>query len=405
MFRLGELAQARDAFRKAAEEWKAQKLPEGDALWMALLVDWSLADDPPARRLERIAEEARAFRQAHPDHPGAARADELVARLRRELASPEELTKDPAKDAPTQLAIARKLHERWVALTAADRASSPLTESLATVLREALPQIRGDADPGGRLDLLLFSVDLALAANPPDRERARAAVNEAQALAAKRKAGDPGTIEYRFRRFQLARADGDSAAIREHATWLVGQPGAAAHERACLTALAEQADQDFHAAGAGERSARAAAALDIHRRLASALADFPDRVKTNPTLRLVYLRMARYAVDADKPEIALRSLSVLRIARPDDPEIMRLTGLANQRAGHADRALESWRELLDRLPRDSAEWFEAKFHQIETLEQIDRDRARRVWEQFKSLHPELGPGTWPDRFRQLAARL
>lgn len=51
--------------------------------------------------------------------------------------------------------------------------------------------------------------------------------------------------------------------------------------------------------------------------------------------------MARYAVEADKPEIALRSLSVLRIARPDDPEIMRLTGLANQLAGHTDRALES----------------------------------------------------------------
>ncbi len=405
LFRLGELAQARDAFRKAAEEWKAQKLPEGDAQWMALLVDWTLADDPPARRLERIAEEARAFRQAHPDHPGAARADELVARLRRELASPEELTKDPAKDGATQLAIARKLHERWVVLAAADRASSPLTESLATVLRDALPQVRGDADPGGRLDLLLFSVDLALAANPPDRERARTALNEAQALAAKRKAGDPGTIEYRFRRFQLARADGDSAAIREHATWLVEQPGAAAHERACLTALAEQAEQDFHAAGAADRPARAAAALDIHRRLATALADFPDRVKTNPTLRLVYLRMARYAVEADKPEIALRYLSVLRIARPDDPEIMRLTGLANQRAGHADRALESWRELLDRLPRDSAEWFEAKFHQIETLERIDRGRARRVWEQFKTLHPELGPDSWPDRFRELAARL
>ena len=405
LFRLGELAQARDAFRKAAEEWKAQKLPAADAEWMALLVDWSLADDPPARRLERIAEEARAFRQAHPDHPGAARADELVARLRRELASPEELTKDPAKDAPTQLAIARKLHERWVALTAADRASSPLTESLATVLREALPQVRGDADPGGRLDLLLFSVDLALAANPPDRERARVALSEAQALAAKLPAGDPGTIEYRFRRFQLARADGDSAAVREHATWLVGQPGAAVHERACLTALAEQADQDFHAASAAERPARAAAALDIHRRLASALADFPDRVKTNPTLRLVYLRMARYAVEADKPEIALRSLSVLRTARPDDPEILRLTGLANQRAGHADRALECWRELLERLPRDSAAWFEAKFHQIETLEQIDRGRARRVWQQFKTLHPELGPGTWPGRFRELAGGL
>jgi tetratricopeptide (TPR) repeat protein len=404
LFRLGETVQARDGFRQAASEWKALKLPSADAEWMALLTDWSLADDPPDRRLERIAAEARTFREAHPDHPGAARADELVARLRRELASPEDLAKNSAKDAATQLAIARKLHQRWAELTAADRAGSPLTASIAAVLGEALPQVRGDTDPGGRLDLLLISVDLALAANPPDRERARAALNEAHALSAGRPSGDPGIVEYHFRRFQLARADGDAAAVREHASWLV-QNGAAAHERACLTALAELADQDFRAATAADRPHKATAALDVHRRLASALADFPDRVRTNPTLRLVYLRMARYAVDADKPEIALRYLSLLRIARPGDPEILRLTGLANGRAGHTDRALECWRELLERLPGDSAAWFEAKFHQIETLSQIDRDRARRVWAQFQSLHPELGPGTWPDRFRELAAQL
>ena len=82
---------------------------------------------------------------------------------------------------------------------------------------------------------------------------------------------------------------------------------------------------------------KAATALDVHRRLASALADFPDRVKTNPTLRLVYVRMARYAVDAGKPEIALRYLAPLRTAKPDDAEILRLSGLANGRAGHSDR--------------------------------------------------------------------
>jgi tetratricopeptide (TPR) repeat protein len=404
-YRSGDAAQARDAFRRVASELKAQGLPTADAEWMALLTEWSLADLPPDRRLERIAEEARAFREAHPDHPGAGRADELVARLRRELSSTEDLAKDSAKDPATRLAIAKKLHKSWGALAAVDRAASPQTASLSAVVGEALAQIQGDANPGGRFDLLMMSVDLALAANPPDRERARAALNEAQALSVKRPPGDPGIIEDRFRRFQLARADGDAAAVREHATWLVAQPGAASHERACLTALAEQADEDFHAASGAERPARAAAALKVHRRLASALADFPDRVKTNPTLRLVYLRLARYGLDAGKPEVALRYLTLLRIAKPDDPEILRLFGLANLRAGHSDRALECWRELLQRLPGDSAAWFEAKFHQIETIAQTDGARARRVWEQFQTLHPELGPGPWPDQFRQLAARL
>ncbi len=299
----------------------------------------------------------------------------------------------------------RKLHERFSRLGAAERAGSPLTESLATAVRDALSQIQGDSNPSGRLDLLLISVDLALAADPPERERARAALAEARALAAKLPGGDLGIIECRFRQFQLARADGDQAAVRDHAAWLLAQPGAASHERACLTALAELAEDDFRAASGAERPASAAKALEVHRRLASALADFPDRVKTNPTLRLVYQRMGRYALDAGKPEIALRYLSLLRVAKRDDPEVLRLLGLANGRAGHSDAALECRRELLARLPADSAAWLEAKYHQIEIIARADGPRAKRVWEQFQVLHPDLGPSPWPDRFRALAAQL
>ncbi len=286
-FRLGDAAQARDGFRQAISELKAQGLPAADAEWMALLCDWNLADVPAAERVERIAAQARAFRGAHPDHPGAGRADELVARLRRELTSPEDLAKDPPDDHKAKVAIARK---------------------------------------------------------QPD-------------------------------------------------------------ERASLIALAERAEEDFRAAKAAERPDKAAAALEAHRRLASALVDFPDRVRTNPTLRLIYVRMARYAIDAGKPEIALRHLSLLRAGKPDDPEVLRLTGLANSRAGQSSAALECWRELLARLPADSAGWFEAKYHQIEIITKTDRPRAKRIWEQFQFLHPDLGPGPWPDRFRALAAQL
>ena len=260
------------------------------------------------------------------------------------------------------------------------------------------------SNPAGRLHLLLIGVDLALAADPPDRDRARALVNEAMALLAKLPPADPTNIEVRFRRFQLARADGDGPSVREHARWLIDHPGADSHERACLTALAELADEAVRTATTSDRTAKAAEALEIHRRLASAIADFPDRVRSNPTLRLVYLRMARYALDAGQPDAALRYTSLLRLARPDHPEILRLAALANSRAGHHDRALDCWRDLLERLPHDSASWFEAKFYQIGDLVHVDPDRARRAWEQFQILHPEMGPEPWPERFRELAAQ-
>ena len=299
----------------------------------------------------------------------------------------------------------RKLHERWGELTAAERPNSPQTATLDTAVRDALTRINADTDPAGRLDLLLIKVDLALAANPPDRNRAWGALVAATPLVAKLPSGDPRIAEERFRRLQVARVDGDLAAVREQARWLVDHPGNSSHERAALTALAEQADETVSAATDADRPARAAEALAIHRRLASALADFPDRVRSNPNLRLVYTRMAGYAIDAGQGQTALRYVSLLQLARPDDPEIVRLAGLAHGRGGQTDQALACWRKLLDRLPHDSPPWFEAKFHQIECLAREDRPRARRVWEQFRILHPGLGPDPWPAKFRDLAARL
>jgi len=405
LYRLGESARARDEFRKSVAELKALGLPFADAEWMALVTGWSLAEDDPAKRIERITTEARAFRLSHPDHPGAGQADELVARLKRELAPPEELTRERPKDPASQLTIARKLHHRWAELSAAERGSSPLTAALADIVRDALPQSSAANNPAGRIQLLLVGVDLALAAEPPDRERAGKLVNEASTLAAKLLGSDPAHTEVRFRQFQLARANNDRESVREHARWLLDHPGADSHARTCLTALAEQADESARTATAADRKARAAEALEIHRRLAGAISDFPDRVRTNPTLRLVYHRMARYALDADQAQAALRYVSPLRLAKPDDPEFLRLEGLANSRAGNRDRALECWHELLDRLPRNSASWFEAKFCQIDDLARVSPERARRAWEQFQILHPELGPDPWPARFRELAARL
>src|SRR5262249_17770990 len=154
-------------------------------------------------------------------------------------ASPEELAKASPKDPDGLLALARKLHQRWGELAAAERSSSPLNAPLSAAVRDALSVITETVNLAGRLDLLLISVDLALAANPPDLDRARKALGEAQALSTKRPSGDAGIIELRFRQFQLARAVGDKAVAREHASWLVAQPGAASRERACLTVLAE----------------------------------------------------------------------------------------------------------------------------------------------------------------------
>jgi tetratricopeptide (TPR) repeat protein len=393
LFRVGDLTAAKEAFVQAANALKALNTPAADAEWMALLTEWSLSDDPPARRLDRISTESRAFRASHPDHPGVKLVEELIAKLRREMATAEELARETAHDAATSLALVRKLHQHWGELPAADRLKSPQTAKLDAAVRDALTRVNAATDPGGRLDLLLIKIDLALAADPPDRDGARTTLAEATPLVAKIPAGDARIPEERFRRLQVARVSGDLATVREQAHWLVDHPGNSSHERAALTALAEQADEAVSAATSADRPARAAEALEIH------------RVRSNSNLRLVYTRMTRYAIDAGQAQTALRYLSLLQLARPDDSEIVRLAGLAHGRAGQTDQALACWRKLLDRLPHDSPPWFEAKFHQIECLARGDPARARRVWEQFQILHPELGPEPWPAKFRDLAAHL
>ncbi len=116
-FRLGDAAQARDAFRQAASELKVLGLPTADAEWMALVTDWSIAEGPPGQRVERIAEEARAFRQAHPDHPGAGRARRArgaAAQRGRFSGRPRESPSQGARRAACDRAQApRALQQAW----------------------------------------------------------------------------------------------------------------------------------------------------------------------------------------------------------------------------------------------------------------------------------------------------
>ena len=110
LFRLGETEQARDLFRQVAGEFKAQGFSTADVDWMLLLSEWSLADEPPERRLERITAEARSFRQAHPEHPGGGRADELVAQAAPRACVSRRAREERANDIASKLALARKLH-------------------------------------------------------------------------------------------------------------------------------------------------------------------------------------------------------------------------------------------------------------------------------------------------------
>jgi hypothetical protein len=60
--------------------------------------------------------------------------------------------------------------------------------------------------------------------------------------------------------------------------------------------------------------------------------------------------------------------------------------------------------LLQGLPQGTESWYEAKYQQIRTLAQIDREQAGKVYRQFELLYPDLGGAAWRERFEQLTRR-
>jgi len=111
----------------------------------------------------------------------------------------------------------------------------------------------------------------------------------------------------------------------------------------------------------------------------------------------------------DDPEMGQRALFLydnrLLEHRPNNVQFLRATAVLSEAFDVHDRALQCWRRLVSGLPKDSEQWFEAKFRLIALLAQRDPQRARAVMDQHKQLNPDYGPQPWGARLRGLDERL
>lgn len=108
-----------------------------------------------------------------------------------------------------------------------------------------------------------------------------------------------------------------------------------------------------------------------------------------------------HAPDADMLALAVRlSDRVLEQGQPSEGGLRRTSELAlmNQDAA---TALEAWLRLLAAFPQGDDRWYEARYESLVLMLQIDPDRARTTYEQFRTLNPELGGPPWDEKFRGL----
>ena len=106
-----------------------------------------------------------------------------------------------------------------------------------------------------------------------------------------------------------------------------------------------------------------------------------------------------------RAEAALELYEELLAVRPSDAVALRAVAVLSHRLGALERALECWRTLVAGSTVGTQRWYDAKFHLVSLLAEVDPDRARAVMDQHRRLNPGYGPEPWASRLEALDRRI
>lgn len=394
--RLDQAGEASETLRKAVEAMKADGLAEVvDAEWMAAQAGYRLA-----RTDQEKAEAGQAFArfaERYPKHPNAAVVPGILGRI-------ADLSPRPATESgPVTIESCRRLYERWKDLAPARRRTSPETRALATALERA---DRADLPGPDRLELDVIRADLALSGDPGGLDSARRVIERVVSLGTSLPDGSPMRTAQAEVRLKWAQLVGGEEQLRKAAEDLAERAKGVPSEVEARSVLASLADQALQRSPSD--AVKRADAREAYRKLLALLErDGPfDRGKPGRAAAGVSLRLAELDAAEGDGEAAQKRVVTLLAAYPNDAGLLERSARVLAESGRFDRALETYRTLLNGLEDGSEAWYSATIGRIECLERIDRERAREAFSRFRTLHPE---SSWPDRrkadLERLAARL
>jgi len=107
------------------------------------------------------------------------------------------------------------------------------------------------------------------------------------------------------------------------------------------------------------------------------------------------------SADQEEGTFALLLYKKLLDAYPDNRGFLRAVGLLAHGFADYDLAIECWQRLSAGTEQSDERWYEARYYLIAAILKLDPPRALRVFDQHKTLNPELGPGEWSARFSEL----
>ncbi len=421
MYYRGDLVQAARRLESVAQI--AGSAEREEALWLALVALDTALDERSDAEATRKRDELAALYLT--EFPATDRAATLLLRragdglLDDEQAA--ELLLGVPRESPLYEAARRQAATRlYRVLRAADRETRELqaprylalAEEVLDADRRAILSARSPEEASSAADAAVGRVrrvlDIALSISSPDLALAHRSLELLGELSARRLSASDGAIEAEllFRRLQIAAIEGDAGRVETLLARLRADGGVAAESAARFLY-----NRALRAADDREQDATAHRELVERGRLVLSIAGEGARTSAAEA-SAVRDRIARAA--AVVWELAgdedLRDLAIVLDAEALEEgnfnaDTLRRLGRLSEDAGRTELALDAWRTLSAATASGTRAWFEARYHAIRVLADIEPTKAAAALQQHLTLHPEGGPSPFDARFRELRDRL
>ncbi|MEE2682010.1 MAG: hypothetical protein VX641_06520 [Planctomycetota bacterium] len=398
----------------------AQGVESGDLLWRAISVLTpgrpGVPDDPlfGQRRyqlIERLLEN-------HPVHPRsqAARLIQLEQEqlMRQSTLEDAERLLQPGADPVVEGLAIRKaasiLYAKWVEAVPADRPE--LARRFISVVQQPAILPADGAFDVKDLGLLKGLLRLSLQSDPPDlpiAERVLSAFDQAEAEGRLDPSDHRLEIESLRIEALLNRPFPDFEQLTDRLEALRGSGADPNVRRAALLLVREGRrsldQQDPGIWGDSQERAAESVRIGLSMILPDPLtaAELSDASTWQLVRTLAGVEEDVYTATGDERALAESFDLYRRLVETRPLQKKAIAGLARTASalGRSDLARDSWQTLMNSATPGSPEFFEAKFHFLESLLDSDPERTRSILDQHAVLYPEYGTEPWGARLDAL----
>ncbi len=400
LYQAGKLSEAAAQYAQAADALRTAGDPAAvESAWMAFAAAHRLWQKD-GRSEQKVRDAAEWLKREYPGHEHTRRAEFMTVKMSLRTASVDEQIRvleaippgDPNFVAARQDLCRLRLDE-WRA--APPDAKAALAQQLGEAVDGLFAKAGAALSADDQLRLRLMAIETA--SGQQDWESA--ARHLQAALLVESPDNEELAAELHYRGLQIARSRNDYDAAQPHVEWFLDHATGSRFEAAGLVAAAKFMETP---GAAGELTDEAAArAYQIYQRLSRSWGDTPDVLKSNRNALVAASKVVSLGSRLGHREEALAVCERLLAAYPTDRNFLRSAALLTFEARDFAKSLDHWRTILAGTRVGVAEWYEAKYHQIRCLMEIDRPAAPPVFQQFRILDPDLGPPEWREKFQAL----